>query len=261
MNKRSIVLYPNAKINLGLIIKGKRADGYHLLETVFIPVKEVKDRLTIEESEGRGLEIILSGIPVEGPLESNLCWKAYQLMKEAFSDLPGVKIQLEKHIPAGAGLGGGSSDAAHTLLGLNQLFGLGMPVERLAKLGAKLGADVPFFLYNRPLLAKGIGTAFEPIEVDWNVEIRLKTPSIHSSTPMAYKNLSLNSLDLGRDLRSVLSLPISEWKAKLVNDLEGPVFKQYPELREIKEQLYREGAVYAAMSGSGSAVYGLFDKI
>ncbi|MEM9719861.1 MAG: 4-(cytidine 5'-diphospho)-2-C-methyl-D-erythritol kinase [Bacteroidota bacterium] len=258
MSIRSVVLYPNAKINLGLIIKGKRPDGYHLLETVFIPVEHLRDRLEISPLDHEGVEMTLSGLAVDGPVEANLCWKAYQLLKTEFPGLPGVRIHLEKHIPLGAGLGGGSSDAAHTLMGLSQLFALDISLERLAILGAELGADVPFFLYNKPLFAKGIGTEFEPIDLDWKFEIRLVFSPIHSSTPAAYKNLPLNSLNLNRDLQKILSIPIADWKDNLPNDLELPVFEQYPELNETKEQLYREGAVYAAMSGSGSAVYGLF---
>ncbi len=252
--------YPNCKINLGLLIKGKRTDGYHLLETVMYPVFDLKDKLEIRESKGDGA-FTVSGIELKGDTSDNLCLKAFGILRGMFPDLPPVEIHLEKNIPAGAGLGGGSSDAAFTLLGLNSLFGLGLSDAELAKAGEKLGADVPFFIYNTPLLATGIGTDFEPLEINLSgYSIRIVMPPIHSSTIAAYKALDYRMFNPERSLRKLLAHPVSEWKQMLENDLEVPVFKLYPELIQIKQALYDEGAVYAAMSGSGSAVFGVFKE-
>lgn len=258
--EKYIQLRPNAKINLGLIIKGKRADGYHLLETVFIPVFELFDQLSIQAIDTATSKLVLKGIEIEGDLSDNLCLRAYRLLKQKFPTLPAVEIVLEKGIPAGAGLGGGSSDAAATLLGLNELFDLGQSKEELVPLAAQLGADVPFFLFNRPLLAKGIGTEFEEISLDFPYEIKLVTSEIHSSTVGVYQGLDHSQIDYDRDLRQILGMEPKHWPDLLVNDLENPVFAHYPELATTKAQLYVEGAVYAAMSGSGSAVFGLFEK-
>ena len=257
--KDTVTLYPNGKINLGLIIKGKRPDGYHLLETVYIPVFTFQDRIEIHRSDHNGCQLEIEGNPVEGPETDNLIVRAYRELKAQFPSISGVSIKLKKAIPMGAGLGGGSSNAAFTLRGLNTLFQLNLMRNQLAEIGSSLGADVPFFVYNSPLLAKGIGTEFEPIELDWKYKVRIIKSNIHSSTIAAYKKLDLTSLDLSRDLRQILAEPVSSWKENLTNDLERPIFQQYPELKATKEQLYKEGAVYAAMSGSGSAVYGLFE--
>ena len=260
MIEDSITLYPNGKINLGLIIKGKRPDGYHLLETVYIPVYTFQDRMEISRSGQQGCHLEIEGNPIEGPTTDNLIVKAYHLLKEQFPSISGVSIQLKKIIPMGAGLGGGSSNAAFTLKGLNTLFQLNLKQNQLAEMGSSLGADVPFFVYNSPLFAKGIGTEFEPIDLDWRFKVKIIKSDIHSSTVAAYKKLDLDSLNLNRDLRQILAGPVSSWKENLTNDLERPIFQQFPELKATKEQLYNEGAVYAAMSGSGSAVYGLFEK-
>jgi len=258
MANRNIILFPNPKINLGLLIKGKRSDGYHLLETLLYPVDNFCDELEIVEIAGNQPILEIEGLEVAGNIAENLCLRAYYALKEEFPDLPTVKIRLLKRIPPGSGLGGGSSDAAHMLSGLNDLFELGITNEELAQIGAKLGADVPFFLYNKPLLAKGIGTEFEELILDIPYNVKLITPDIHSSTVATYKALDAKSFDWNRSLRDILALPVSSWRDQLVNDLEVPVFQLYPSLNQIKEQLYEEGAVYAAMSGSGSAVFGLF---
>lgn len=250
---------PNPKINLGLFIKGKRADGYHLLETVMYPLAQPLDKLSLEESRG-GLELEMGGIPIEGDLESNLCIKAYRQLKKLYPDLPAVRICLEKNIPAGAGLGGGSSDAAHTLLLLNSLFSLSLSPHQLAEIAKPLGADVPFFVYNKPMLATGIGTELEEIEIEMPYRIELVTPPIHVSTIAAYKALDYTMFDTQRDLKEILSLPIDTWEKYLENDLEVPVFHMFPALKQIKADLYAQGAVYAAMSGSGSAIFGLFPQ-
>ena len=255
-----ITLYPNAKVNLGLFIKGKRADGYHLLETLLYPIPDLKDCLTISENHSDDCHIDIRGIKLDGSQEDNLCVKAYRSLKKVKPSLPGVKITLEKQIPAGAGLGGGSSDAAFTLKGLNELFELGITNDDLASIGENLGADVPFFIYNKPLLARGIGTDFEEINLEIPYRFEIIHTGIHSSTVAAYKALDYTMFDPKRDLKTILSLPVSQWPEKLENDLETPVFNMYPILAEKKAELYQKGAIYAAMSGSGSAVFGLFNK-
>ncbi|MEL6134767.1 MAG: 4-(cytidine 5'-diphospho)-2-C-methyl-D-erythritol kinase, partial [Bacteroidota bacterium] len=196
----SLVLHPHAKVNLGLFIKGKRPDGYHLLETLLFPVLDLKDRLEITALDRAGCQLSIAGIEIDGDLSDNLCVRAYRLLQKEFPHLPGVSIHLTKHIPAGAGLGGGSSDAAFTLTGLNQLFELGLSDEALAEKSAVLGADVPFFIYGTPQLAKGIGTDLLPFPLDLPYELRLYPQPIHSATIAAYKALDYTQFDPNRDL-------------------------------------------------------------
>ncbi len=254
----SLTLSPHAKVNLGLFIKGKREDGYHLLETLLYPVFELQDQLILSANDSDSSALELVGIELEGDMEDNLCLKAWRALKKLVPDLPAVHIQLLKKIPAGAGLGGGSSDAAFTLLGLNQLFNLGLSNEDLHPIAANLGADVPFFLYDEPMLAKGTGTDLEPFDLRQGFELKVFPQPIHSSTIAAYKALNYQEFDPERNLKEVLNQPIQTWRKNLSNDLEVPVFKQYPELAEFKRELYAQGAVYAAMSGSGSAMLGLY---
>ena len=202
----------------------------------------------------------MKGLNEDIPNENNLAWKAWKLFSESFPDLPGVNVSLLKNIPAGAGLGGGSADAAFMLLALNEISDFPFSQAQLAVMAKKLGSDVPFFIYNRPMLGTGTGTELSPLEIDFPYTIKLVLSGIHSSTPEAYKGLELDNLDSNRSLTSILKLPVSEWQKNLVNDLETPVFKKYPVLADIKQTLIDEGAIYAAMSGSGSAVFGLFKK-
>lgn len=257
---KSITLHPSAKINLGLLIKGKRADGYHLLETLFLPIPELSDTLVISESGTPGTCLLsLDGRPLDGDPEQNLVVKAFRALEKLHGTLPGVRMNLTKKIPAGAGLGGGSSDAASTLSGINELFKLGYSLEDLHGPAAALGADVPFFLYNKPMMATGTGTDLRPYELDLPFRIELVTPPIHSSTIAAYKALDYRMFDPERSLEQILSLPSEKWNTHLPNDLETPVFELHPEISRYKQELYERGAIYAAMSGSGSACFGLFD--
>lgn len=254
-----MILYPSAKINLGLLIKGKRPDGYHLLETLFLPIPDLTDTLELTATGKTGnCDLKIEGADLAGDIESNLVVKAYRALEREVGELPGVSIVLTKHIPAGAGLGGGSSDAAFTLTGLNDLFGLGLSVDQLAKIATPLGADVPFFLYNRPMLATGTGTDLRPFEMDFPYRIELVTPPIHSSTIAAYKALDYTIFDPNRSLEEILRQDASTWKRSLTNDLEIPVFQLHPEILRYKEELYEKGAIYAAMSGSGAACFGIF---
>ncbi|TAE60343.1 MAG: 4-(cytidine 5'-diphospho)-2-C-methyl-D-erythritol kinase, partial [Bacteroidetes bacterium] len=213
-----MLLYPHAKINLGLFIKGKRADGYHLLETLMYPLPDLKDELELLPSDEPGIHLLMEGIEIEGDTEQNLVVRAYRALQKQHPQLPGVEVRLKKNIPAGAGLGGGSSDAAFTLRGLNALFHLSLSHEQLAALAAPLGADVPFFVYDTPMLASGTGTELRPFDLHLPYRIELITPPIHSATAAAYKALNISACDPSRDLAQVLHGPVSAWPTSLVND-------------------------------------------
>lgn len=248
-----MISFPNAKINLGLHVKRRRDDGFHDLETVFYPVA-LHDSLEIVKSSGPESMLMLYGNPLPGG--ENLCMKAYGLMQERFG-LPTVDIHLLKSIPAGAGLGGGSSDAAHTLLMLNDIFGIGMDTDALIDLAAALGSDCPFFIRNIPVYATGRGELMEAVDLDlagyWLV---LALPDISVNTAEAYSMVVPR--DERQSLRELVGFAPEDWKGRLINDFEEPVSRKYPEILEIREQLYQHGAIYASMSGSGSAVYGIF---
>ncbi|MBV9962834.1 MAG: 4-(cytidine 5'-diphospho)-2-C-methyl-D-erythritol kinase [Parafilimonas sp.] len=254
-----MIVFPNCKINLGLNIIGKRADGYHNLETVFYPlpfhdVLEVVNSSNEEEST----ELILSGNKIEGNTESNLCVKAYHLLKKDFSKLPVVKIYLHKVIPTGAGLGGGSADGAFMLLLLNDKFQLRLSQQQLINYALQLGSDCPFFILNKPSFAQQRGEVLEPIEVNLSsYKIVIINPGIHVSTSWAFTQTKFAAHN---QLKEIINEPIKNWKEKLINDFEIPVFKKYPEIKNIKEQLYNSGAIYASMSGSGSTVFGVFPQ-
>jgi 4-diphosphocytidyl-2-C-methyl-D-erythritol kinase len=253
-----LTLAPPAKVNLGLLIKGKRPDGYHLLETLFYPVRALCDRLTLSEARENAPTLEVKNMALPGDPQDNLCLKAWRTLKAEVPELPPVHLTLEKHIPAGAGLGGGSSDAAYVLRGLNQCFDLGLSQAELAHIGSSLGADVPFFIYDQPMLATGIGTELTPFEMVLPLKLKLFPQPIHSSTVAAYQALDFRQFDPDRSLEAVLQMPLDHWREHLVNDLEVPVFRLYPQLASIKDEIYDQGAIYAAMSGSGSAFFGLF---
>lgn len=250
-----------AKINLGLFIKKRREDGYHEIQTLFYPVSYMKDLMFFDYLPGNQCEIEMNGMEEQVPREKNLCFKAWDLMRQHYPKVGGLHVSVSKNIPAGAGLGGGSSNAAATLKAINEMYSLNLSDEVLATHGASLGADVAFFIYAKPMIGEGIGEILEPHAINlrsW--EIRLVSPQIHSSTPEAYQGLDLSKISSDKNLRKVLELPIEEWKEHLVNDLEASVFARYPEIRELKEMMYDKGAVYAAMSGSGSSVFGIFKR-
>jgi len=254
-----MVVFPNAKINLGLLVTEKRPDGFHNIETVFFPVKRFSDVLEVIENKSSKEDILsTSGIPTDASNEDNLVMKALKLLREDNS-IPALKIHLHKNIPSGAGLGGGSSDAAFMLKLLNEQFDLGLSEEHLEKKAAELGADCAFFVRNHPTLAKGIGNEFSQAEIDLkDFWIMLVIPPIHLSTPAAYKNITPRKPETAPD--EMLKSEISEWPDKLINNFETNAFKNHPELKGIKNRLYAEGASYAAMSGSGSAMFGLFKE-
>lgn len=252
-----IHLRPNAKVNLGLVIRGKRPDGYHEIQTVFLPAP-LRDELILMENPGLQTPAIsLDGIQLNGDPFDNLCYKAWQLLRGVCPTLPAVQIHLVKNIPAGAGLGGGSADAAFTLMGLKELFSLNVSPAQLHQLAIQLGADVPFFLENKPMLASGIGEILEPIEIDLPGEIRLLLPDVFSDTRQAYAGLNYANTHPNLDLRQTLKQSPETWRQDLPNDFEPSVFSRFPILARLKEQLYADGAIYASMSGSGSALFGL----
>ncbi len=250
-----MLTFPNAKINIGLNITEKRPDGYHNLETIFYPI-ELCD--VLEFVEGKETKFTCSGLNIEGDSDNNLIMKAYRLLKEEF-DLPAINICLHKTIPMGAGLGGGSADAAFMLKMLNDEFNLGLSTQILEQKASKLGADCAFFIENTPTLAKGIGNIFEPTCINLSgYHIVLIKPDVHVSTAEAYGGCKPQRWNT--PLEEAIKLPITEWKNCIFNDFEKTVFVAHPELAEIKNILYDKGALYAAMSGSGSTIYGIFDK-
>lgn len=255
--------FPNCKINIGLQVLGKREDGFHEIETVFYPVP-LYDALEIIPSAN--LEFTITGLPVDGSMADNICIKAYQLLKKDFPQLPFVKIHLHKAIPTGAGLGGGSADAAFMLKLLNDTFKLNLTIQQLINYALQLGSDCPFFIINKPSDAKGRGEKMEEIEVDISkYKIVLVNPGIHINTGWAFSQLSKQAYDektfirTSKSINQIIQQPIISWKDELINDFEAPVFKAHPTIKEIKESLYKLGALYAAMSGSGSTVYGIFN--
>lgn len=256
-----MIVFPNAKINLGLRITSKREDGYHNLDTVFypVPLKDVLEIITNPNPSGKEVEFTSSGLLIPGSYSTNLCVKAYQLMKGKFPDLPSIQMHLHKNIPMGAGLGGGSSDGAFVLSLLNEKYKLNLSETELISLALQLGSDCPFFIKNSPVHATGRGEIMQPTPVDLsNKKIVLVLPGIHINTALAFKDCPIQS-DV-QPCNEITSQPIENWKENLVNDFEQTVFKAYPELKAIKEQLYASGAIYASMTGTGSTIYGIYDK-
>lgn len=250
-----MLVFPNAKINLGLNVTGKRPDGFHDIETVLFPV-DFRDVLEIVPGGGQAVEFRQNGLKVPGKPEDNLCLRAYHLMKSEFA-IPAVKMHLKKVIPMGAGLGGGSSDAAYTIKALNALFTLGLSSSRMMQYAGQLGSDCAFFIENKPVFAVGRGDSFENLELNLaGYSIVMVIPPVHVSTAEAYQQVAVKKPP--ESIRDIIKEVPGEWKGRLVNNFEVPVSRLHPVIRLIREKLYEAGAVYASMSGSGSAVYGLF---
>ena len=262
------------KINLGLNITERRPDGYHNLQTIFYPVP-LYDELTIKspsnspfkgrkpfpiegEELGRESDVLtLGGNPLEGDVQDNLVLRAVRLLRQEGASIPPLCIDLLKVIPSGAGLGGGSSDAACTVKSLVQLYGLPFSDEQMERLVKKLGADCPFFINPRPLYAEGIGDVFTPISLSlkgWY--LMLVKPDVHVSTREAYSGVRPHQPVYS--LLETAKLPVGQWAGRMVNDFEESIFSRHPLLAEIKKELYHQGAAYASMSGSGSTIFGLF---
>lgn len=247
-----MIIYPNAKVNLGLYVTEKRPDGYHNIETLFVPVKEMRDILEVIPSDKFEVKVYNLAI------QDTLCTKAYEALRRDF-DLPPVVVNLYKNIPVGAGLGGGSSDAAFTLKALNELFHLRLSDDRLAEYAAGIGSDCPFFIYDSPMTAKGRGEILKPYSICLDgYEIRIFPQDVFVSTKEAYAGIAPHFPTI--PLEEALNFPIEKWKDVLFNDFEESIFGKYPQLCAEKRRLYDEGAVYAAMSGSGSSIFGLFRR-
>lgn len=249
-----MILYPPAKINLGLKVLFKREDGFHELETIMVPIPfyDVLEMLPFEKDE-----FIQTGIHT-GSLTDNLCVKALNLLRESYS-IPPVYMHLHKQIPIGAGLGGGSADCAYVINGLNELFNLNISIQKRESLAAKLGSDCPFFIKNTAQLAKGRGEILSEIALDLNgYYLKIVNPNILISTKEAYAGVVVGG-DNQQNLASLI-LDIASWRNELKNDFEISIFKKHKLLKEIKDQMYNEGAIYASMSGSGSTMFGIYQS-
>jgi 4-diphosphocytidyl-2-C-methyl-D-erythritol kinase len=250
-----MIIFPNAKINIGLNITERRADGYHNLETIFYPIR-INDALEVIEADKLSFES--SGLDIPGRVEDNLCIKGYHLLRKDF-DIPPVKIYLHKHIPIGAGLGGGSADAAFFIRLMNEKFELGLAIEQMQGYARLLGADCAFFIENKPVFAFEKGDEFEPIKLDLaNYVIVLVMPPVHVSTSEAYGGVKPAMVN--QSLIELIYTPVAEWKNYIKNDFEADIFKNHVEIRGVKAALYEAGALYAGMSGSGASVFGIFNK-
>ncbi|RYZ26351.1 MAG: 4-(cytidine 5'-diphospho)-2-C-methyl-D-erythritol kinase [Chitinophagaceae bacterium] len=255
-----MIVFPNCKINLGLHILQKREDGFHNLETIFYPLA-LQDALEIIQhpSPSTDLEFSSSGLQVEGNLSDNICVKAYHLLKSHFPELPTIKMHLHKAIPMGAGMGGGSADGAFTLMLLNKKINLGIKEQSLIDYALQLGSDCPFFIKNTPCYATGRGEKLENISLDLSgYKFVLVNPQVHINTGWAFSQI--NPISGRQSLEEIIHRPIESWKKNLRNDFEAAVFHHYPEIENIKTALYKEGALYASMTGSGSTVFGIFQK-
>ena len=262
-----MILYPNCKINLGLRVIRKRPDGYHDLETVFVPIYGLHDELEVESVQHSAISNQISfeqeGIAVDCPAEDNLIVKCYRQMRAKYPQIGDVAVRFKKNIPFGAGLGGGSSDAAHMAVALNELFCLRLTKEQLAAEVKPLGADCPFFVYNTPCYAEGIGDLLTPVELDLEgIRIVMIKPEEGVSTKEAYSGITRHP-EVAGQIKSVLcqAKPVSTLSGEagpFVNDFEATVFPLHPQIAAIKKRLLDAGAFYASMSGSGSTVFGLF---
>ena len=251
-----MISFPNCKINIGLNIIGKRSDGFHNIETIFYPLT-LCDALEVLPTTGNaGDEFFIQGINLDGDPEQNLCMKALRLMQNEIPLEP-VKIVLMKKIPVGAGLGGGSSDAAYTLKMVNDYNGAGYTDEKLIGMSSKLGSDCAFFIINKPVFASGKGDQMTPVSLSLEgYTIVIVKPPVFVSTAEAYSGTTPSVPE--QSLKDIIRLPVSEWRNLIKNDFENTIFKHYPEISMIKQKLYDLGAVYASMSGSGSSVFGIF---
>lgn len=257
---QKMITFPNAKINLGLNVLEKRPDGFHNIETVFYPVDwcDMLEIIKLPAANTGKVDFTLSGIPVAGDYKNNLSFKAFELLDKDFNLGP-FQLFLHKIIPMGAGLGGGSSDAAFTLKLINELFELNLGIDQLLNYASQLGSDCCFFILNQPVFAEGRGELLKKINLNLKGKsILIIQPDVSVSTGEAYQSVIPSIPEKG--LNEIIELPISQWKTHLKNDFEKSVFAKYPVIEEVKNRLYKAGAVYASMSGSGSAVFGIFES-
>lgn len=254
----SMVVKAHCKINIGLRVVRRREDGYHELQTIMYPVRELYDVISVEAIEGSDVEFEGRGIVVDCPVEKNLVVRAARLMQQRYSTR-GVRITLDKRVPFGAGLGGGSADATAVISAMNDIFALGIDRPTLASLAAELGSDTPFFVYDTPQYCTGRGEIMEPVDVDlrgkWLVVAK---PQEGVSTAEAYSGVRPAVPE--SDLRELVAHPVDKWQESIVNDFEAHILESHPRIAQIKQSLLDAGAEYAAMSGSGSAVFGIFDQ-
>lgn len=255
VNQSLMIVFPNAKINIGLNITGRRPDGYHNLETVFYPVK-IFDALEVIESPELSFES--SGLHIPGRADDNLCIKGYHLLKKDFPKLPPAKIHLHKNVPIGAGLGGGSANAAFFIKLMNEKFGLNLDEEEMMDYARQLGADCAFFISNRPVFAFEKGDEFEPVNLDLSAyHIVLVMPDAHVSTAEAYRGVK--PAPVKETVYDLVNMPVAVWKKHIRNDFEMHIFNSHPVIRGVKAILFERGALYASMSGSGASVFGIFE--
>jgi 4-diphosphocytidyl-2-C-methyl-D-erythritol kinase len=252
-----MIVFPNAKINIGLNIVEKRADGFHNIETVFFPIG-LSDILEINNSK-QEFNFTNTGIIIEqGNASNNLCFKAYNLIKKNHTIKP-VNIHLHKLIPSGAGLGGGSSNGSFTLKTINSLQNLAIDDSKLIDYAGKLGSDCPFFILNKPVFASGTGNIFESINLNLKgYYLVIVNPGIHVNTAKAYSQSKPEKPK--HSLKELIVNPVEKWRDLICNDFETFVFREHPQIEKIKQTLYNSGAIYASMSGSGSSVFGLFKE-
>lgn len=254
-----MILFPNAKINLGLNVTEKRPDGFHNLQTVFYPIglSDVLEIIIDKDNKHNGVDFQTSGIEIPGSADNNLCIKAYNLIKQDYP-LPVLKVFLQKIIPIGAGLGGGSSDGAFFIKGINELLELNLSWGEMHHYAKMLGSDCSFFIINRVSYAEGRGDQLEPIDISLKgYFVILVKPDIHIGTAEAYAGVK-PSMPTDSLENIILNTPLENWSGLIKNDFEESIFPKYPEIKSIKEKLYKMGATYASMSGSGSSVYGIF---
>jgi 4-diphosphocytidyl-2-C-methyl-D-erythritol kinase len=255
-----VISFPNCKINLGLNIIRKRTDGYHDLETVFypVPINDAIEIIAAEKSNTKDqIKFSSSGLTIDGDTENNLCIKAYKLLKKDFPELPCIKMHLHKAIPMGAGLGGGSADAAFVLMLLNNKFSLNLSTYQLINYARQLGSDCPFFIINKPCFATGRGEVLEEINPDLSkYKLVIVNPGIHINTSWAFAQIQPAAST--RPIKEIVLRSVEQWKDELKNDFEESVLQHYPELKDLKNTLYQSGALYTSMSGSGSSFYGIF---
>jgi 4-diphosphocytidyl-2-C-methyl-D-erythritol kinase len=254
-----MLVFPNAKLNLGLYITQRRPDGFHTLESVFVPLPWTDAFEMLPAEIGQPTSLTLSGRPIPGDPATNLCVRAYELLQADFPALPPVQLYLHKIVPIGAGLGGGSADAAFALKAANDLFGLGLSLDALEDYARRLGSDCAFFIQNKPVLAVEKGDVFEAINLNLTgTGCVVVYPSLHISTAEAYARIVPQLPQ--HPLREALAQPMSTWRNIVSNDFETALSPAHPVLAEIRQQLYDAGATYASLSGSGSAVYGLWER-
>lgn len=254
-----MICFPNCKINLGLNVIEKRADGFHSLHTVFYPVSWCDALEVIENKIVNDIDLHFTGLTVDGKKEDNIIFRAWQLVRE-LTKLPSISVHLHKNIPMGAGIGGGSSDAAFFINLLDKKFTLGLTYQQKHSVASELGSDCAFFLDNKPVFAQGRGNEFSPVNINLDgYYLLLVYPGIHSNTRDAFQGLTPRQP--ANDIKSIIEQrAINEWKQELVNDFDATIMKKYPAIEKLKRDLYSRGALFASMSGSGSTVYGIFDK-